>query len=91
MADTNSYTRAAERLADRLSQAEKDSEKAKALPFGMERVTPEAEAKAFAFMNREGRAKFMEQHATEKDPKGVAYTMKVIQRIGKQGKSNGST
>ena len=80
MPDSNPFTRAADRLATRLADAAKDAEKSKATPFGFEQVTPETEARAFAAMNREGKAKFLEQHATEKDPKGLEYAMRVLRR-----------
>ena len=80
MPELNAYTRAATRLVDRLMAAKEQADKSKAMPFGMERVSADTEAKAFAGMNRENKMQFMAQHATDKDPKGIAYTMKVIAR-----------
>ncbi len=80
MPDKNIFTAASERLAERMAAIEKDTAKSKVVPFGMQPVSADVEAKAFAGMNREGKAKFMEQHATKDDPKGIEYTMKVVQR-----------
>ena len=80
MPELDAFTRASQRLADRMSAAAEEAKKAKGVPFGMEKVTADVEARAFAAMNREGKAKFLQQHSTEKDPKGLEYAMKVLQR-----------
>ena len=80
MPDMNVFTRASQRLADKMAQAQEEAKKSKGIPFGMERVSADVEAQAFMQMNREEKDKFMASHTTRDDPKGVAYVMKVIQR-----------
>ena len=82
MPDSNPFTIASERLADRMAASEKEASKSKAMPFGMERVTADMEARAFQAMNREDRLKFMEAHATKDDPQAVQYVLKVLRRGG---------
>lgn len=80
MPEQNPYSAAAKRLADRLGESEEKVRKVKGIPFGMEKVSADVEARAFEMMNREKRAKFMADHARRDDPQGLAYTMKVLQR-----------
>ncbi len=85
MPELDAFSRASQRLADRMSAAAEDAKKAKGVPFGMQKVTADVEAQAFMQMSREEKAKFMAQHMSRDDPKGVAYTMRVIQRGQKHG------
>ena len=85
MPDTNPFTRAADRLAVRLADAAEDAAKSKAIPFGMKWVSPDTEAKAVAAMNREAKAKFLEQHSSPQDPTGINYALKVAARSRKNG------
>ena len=80
MPELDAYSRASQRLADRMSTAAEEAKKAKGVPFGYEKVSADVEARAFMQMSREEKAKFMAQHISRDDPKGVAYTMRVIQR-----------
>ena len=81
MPELDAFTRASQRLADRMSAAAEEAKKAKGVvPFGMHKVSADVEAQAFTQMGREEKAKFMAQHTSRDDPKGLAYTMRVIQR-----------
>lgn len=80
MTEPNPYTQAAERLADRLAEAEKEAKKSKAIPFGMEAVSADTEVKAFEAMNRTDKIRFMKQHSTKDDPAAVQYVLKMLRR-----------
>ena len=80
MPDMDAFSRASQRLADRMAAAAEEAKKAKGVPFGYEKVSADVEAQVFMRMSREEMEKFMAQHISRDDPKGLAYTMKVIKR-----------
>ena len=70
---TSIYTQVAIELGQELARHKKEASDSNATPFGLEKVTPETEARRFMAMAPEGKKAFMKQH-------GVQKTLDVVKR-----------
>ena len=67
------YTQVGLELGEELARMRKEADKSKAVPFGMERVEAETEARRLLGMGKKERAAYLKQH-------GLAKTLDVARR-----------